>query len=125
MKLKLLGLSASVLLLFMAVAAVSAHGHTPDQLLNAGWFMCIPGDSEAPPPDNWTHCLRNNPFVPDPPATVQVKVFGEGGHPFLGTEILIHEDVYKYQPCETDGGGLYHYLGFIPYYACHHFSTAP
>lgn len=125
MKFKMLGLLSAVLLLFMAVAAVSAHGHSPDQLVKAGWFACIPGVGDQPP-DNWTHCIRNNPFVSDPPATVQVKVFGPGGHPFLGTEILIHKDVYKDQPCATDGGGLYHdvepILG-IPYVACHHFST--
>ncbi len=86
--------------------------------MTAGWNCFNAG------PNNWMHC--NPPKTGNPDTivkTIQVKVFGEDGHPFLGTEILVHESIYNGQPCMTDGGGPYHFLGFIPYYACHHFAT--
>jgi hypothetical protein len=72
------------------------------------------------------HCFPPRVTFPDDVIngnlqTVQVKVFDEPGHPFLGTEILVHEDIYNWQPCMADDGESYHYLGFAPYYACHHF----
>ncbi len=56
-------------------------------------------------------------------------VFGVGGHPFLGTEILLDASVYNGQLCMTDPvfgvAHPYHDLSGVgdgPY-ACHHFDT--
>jgi hypothetical protein len=58
---------------------------------------------------------------------VVVKVFGVPGYPFLGTELLIRDDLYNNQPCPQDGLDKYEDLSGegLPYYACHHFDTSP
>lgn len=91
-------------------------GHTADQLENAG-FTCFPAGPSA-----WIHCmdidklLNGNPSVP-------VKVFSEDGGEFLGTELLLHEDIYAGQPCPQDDLNLWEPQADIPYMACHHFLT--
>ncbi|MDX1616649.1 MAG: hypothetical protein R3300_20240 [Candidatus Promineifilaceae bacterium] len=51
-----------------------------------------------------------------------VMVFGADGHPFMGTELLIHKSVYNGQLCVTDHGGPYDEV--LPgVMACHHFET--
>jgi hypothetical protein len=45
---------------------------------------------------------------------------------FLGTELLIHVDLYHEQPCPQDELTEYEDLretAGLPYYACHHFET--
>ena len=121
MKRKIIVLLAVTMILMVAVTVAYAHGHEADQL--RGKWTCINTG-----PHNWTHCFSPKVTFPDDVLqgnfeTVQVKVFGEDGYPFLGTEILVHEDIYNDQPCMTDGGGLYHDLDPMPYFACHHFST--
>ena len=117
--LRVISVLAAMLLLLLAFSVVYAHGHTADQLDKAGW-ACGPAG-----PHDWIHCFP--PAARGNPSTIQVKVFGVEGHPFLGTEILIHKDRYNGQPCMTDGGGPYEPLfpdpPNIPYYACHHFDT--
>ena len=120
-KLKIVVVLAASLLLLLALftVAYARGGHTSAQLENAG---CACGNAG---PHNWVHCFP--PAKRGNPATIQVKVFGVPGDPFLGTEILIHRDIYNGQPCPTDGGGPYEPLfpqpPNIPYYACHHFAT--
>jgi hypothetical protein len=112
------GLAGILVLLAFTFGTAFGHGHTADQLVAAGWTCFNAG------PNNWTHC--NPPGTGNSDSVIQVKVFGESGYPFLGTESLIHKDIYergRQQPCSTDGGGPYHFLGVPPYYACHHFST--
>jgi len=121
----------AVLLLLIVVSTVSAHGNDSGKLSNAGWGCMIAGDH------GWVHCFAPGKSMTQGKTSV-VQVFdcqspdcvdlGGGafsgvGHPFLGTELLIHADVYNGQPCATDGGEPYHFLGFIPFYACHHFET--
>lgn len=112
-----------VFLMFILTAtAASAKGHTASQLTNAGWSCDIAG------PHGWLHCFEPSLNMPDDllngnRATLQVKVFTADGGTYLGAEILVHEDIYNWQPCMTDGGGSYEFLGFAPYYACHHFAT--
>jgi hypothetical protein len=138
LKLKMISVLAALLLLLLAVTVAYAQGHTPDQLANAG-RTCVPAG-----PNLWIHCFPSTVDFPDDlingvPKTVQVQVFGEvppeEGLQFLGTELLIHEDLFlkgkgNQQPCPQDphedgGKGTYHYLGdeppFFPYYACHHY----
>jgi hypothetical protein len=120
---KLLFVVVLLVLLTSTVVAASAGGHNADQLSNAGWFCVNAG------PHNWTHC-----FTPgfDPTSeSLNVKVFSEDGDTFLGTELLIRDDIYKGQPCIQDGGGAYDLLPAAPdgpfpvaYRACHHFDTS-
>ena len=94
-------LAASLLLMLALFSVAYAQGHTTDQLEAAGWNYVNAG------PNNWLHCF---PPGQGNAKTLQVKVFGVSGDPFLGTEILIHQDVYAGQPCATDGGEPYHDL---------------
>jgi hypothetical protein len=114
---------AAVLLLSMVGAVANARGVTAQQMADAGWECMVAG------PHGWTHCTPpgNGLFTGESlPATAQVKVFEGWDGEFLGTEILVRWDVYEngMQPCPTDGGGPYHFLGMPPYYACHHFDTS-
>jgi len=105
-----------VLLLLIVVSTVSAHGNDSDRLSNAGWNCIVAG------PNNWIHCFAPGQSMARGQAG-NVMVFGGDGHPFLGTELLIHEDVYNGQPCAADNGEPYHFLVDPPFYACHHFET--
>jgi hypothetical protein len=132
MKIRAFVVLLAALLLLVLVTAVSAHGLDTDTLTKAGWGCMIAGDH------GWVHCFPPGSPMEKGKATT-VKVFDckepdctdEGGgdfsgvgHPFLGTELLIHESVYHGQPCMTDGGEAYHSLApVLPFYACHHFDT--
>ncbi len=104
---------------FFAGSAV-AGGHTAEQMVNAG-FDCFTAG-----PSSFIHCLKlehfGNPAVP-------VKVFTEDGEEFLGTELLLHPDIYNWQPCPQDGQGpqddqnYWDFNSDVGYFACHHFST--
>lgn len=124
MKLKKLAVLFVVLLLLLAAftAAAQAKGNNPDQLMEAGW-ICM-----GPPAPDW-HCIPPrydfDVVVAGGYASVPVKVFSGAGV-FLGTEILIHEDLYHEQPCPPDeviylNGPPIPEPQRIPYYACHHF----
>ncbi len=103
-----------VIILMLSFTVAYARGHNADQLMKAGWGCMNAG------PSNWLHC-----FAPGGGSdrTLQVKVFGEEGDPFLGTELLIHEDVYNGQPCPQDNHETYEPVEGTPYLACHHFET--
>lgn len=110
------------LMLMLVVSVAYAQGHTSEQLSDRNWTCVNTG------PHNWVHCFPPSVDFPDDllngtRSTIQVKVFGVPGDPFLGTELLVHEDIYNWQPCTQDGGEPYEPLGFAPYYACHHFAT--
>ncbi len=122
MRKKLLFVVVLLVLLTSTVVAASAGGHNADQLENAGWTCFNAG------PNNWTHCLKPR-FDPTGESQI-VKVFSVDGDTFLGTALLILDDLYAGQPCATDGGGEYALLpaapdGFpVAYRACHHFDTS-
>ncbi len=103
-----------LLLLLLCISAAAAGGHSAEQLTEAGW-TCFPAG-----PNLWIHC-----FAPGGGSekTIQVKVFGVTGEPFLGTELLIHQDVYAGQPCPQDRLATYEAVASTPYMACHHFET--
>ena len=96
---------------------VSAGGHTADQLVRAGY------DCFAAGPNDWTHCMDLDKLITGH-HVVRVKVFSVDGAEYLGTELLLHGDVYAAQPCPQDDLDLWGVLEGTPYYACHHFSTA-
>jgi hypothetical protein len=135
LKYKLVAVLAAVLLLLLAATVAYAHGHTSGQLEKAGRTCIVAG------PNGWIHCFPSTIEFPADlingvPATVQVKVFTNPGpgeeQLFLGTELLIREDLFErglgeQRPCAQDPHGeepgTYHHLGFAPYYACHNFDT--
>jgi len=107
------------LTLFMAIASIgtaTADRLTADQLSDAG-FDCFPAG-----PSDWIHCMDLDKLVSGK-KSVPVKVFSVDGSEFLGTELLLHEDVYAGQPCPTDELNLWEVLEGTPYMACHHFLT--
>lgn len=123
MKLTTVGVLGALVLLLLAATVGYAQGHTADQLEEAGW-TCFPIPIGGVV---WIHCFPPaTDLSGDPPATIQVKVFDEPGHPFLGTELLIRADLYNDQPCPQDGKDTYDDLSEegLPYFACHHFDTS-
>ena len=113
-KMILIALSAGTLLLASAGSAVAAL--TAEQLVSAGFLCQVAG------PHDWVHCF-NGQLIGRGRAPIPVMVFSGDGSLFLGTEHLIHENVYAGQPCPQDGLDQWEYVGVIPYYACHHFAT--
>lgn len=112
------------LLIAAAVASVAATtgssgGHTADQLINAGW-ECL-----TPPNDN-VHCTQSLSALGASQQRVTFSVFDVATGEFLGTEMLVHEDSFKGEPCPTDPPGQFTYLQpilGIPYYACHRYDS--
>lgn len=93
-----------------------AGGITADRLADAG-FDCF----EAGPND-WIHCMDLDRLL-NGDTVVPVKVFSTDGSELLGTELLLHEDVYVAQPCPQDELNLWAPLEGTPFFACHHFLT--
>ena len=112
----------ATLLLLVTIASANGGGHNQAQLERAGWACPNLG------PKNWAHCFPPGiGQTAGPASTIQVKIFDdEHDFAFLGTELLIHEDLFAGQPCEQDGGSFTYLfpLNGLPYYACHHFDTA-
>jgi hypothetical protein len=108
-----------IILLMSASAFFAGHavagGNTADQLEGAG-FDCFKAG-----PYDWIHCMDLDKLLNGHPV-VRVKVFSIDGSEFLGTELLLHEDVYAAQPCPQDDLNLWGDAGG-GYFACHHFST--
>jgi hypothetical protein len=103
----------------VAAAAGSSGGHTAGQLENAGW-QCL-----TPPNDN-VHCTQSLAAI-GVEQRITFKVFHVVTGEYLGTELLVHEDSFKGEPCPTDPpSGEFTYLlpilG-IPYYACHRYDS--
>lgn len=89
-------------------------GNNAEKKAKAG-FACFNAG-----PSNWTHCWRAKDF--SEPA-IPVSVYSEDGSEFLGTELLIRQDLYHGQPCPQDGGEEWELNESLGYYACHHFET--
>jgi hypothetical protein len=118
MKQPLIRLFAPLILAILTSTASAADAHTAGQLSRAGWD-CFPAG-----PYGWIHCLDIDRIVRGSPS-VPVKVFSVDGSDFLGTELLLHEDVYAGQSCPQDALDLWGPSADAPgYFACHHFLTA-
>jgi hypothetical protein len=126
-KLRLLSMFILIAVLILSATVVSAHGpgNNPASLGDAGW-MCVNV------PGLGVHCFAPGAFKAS--ASVPVKVFDtdnpDAEHAkYLGTEILILDDLYHGQPCATDSGDEYHFLPadespfLVDYRACHHYSN--
>lgn len=104
-------------LAFITASGTTLAGNTAEKMERAGYQCFNDG------PSNWTHCWREekigNPVIP-------IKVFSVDGSEFLGTELLLRDDIYKGQSCPQDGLEFWSFLDFgggLGYYACHHFHT--
>lgn len=96
-------------------AAGNGSGPSPDRLQDAGWD-CFPIPLG-------THCTQHLDALESGEATaVPVMVFDHESEDLLGTELLIHDDVFSQQPCPQDGGEYLKVEG--PYWACHHYETS-
>lgn len=123
MKLKGLILVILVLGALLGTGVVGAAGENPAQLSKAGWTCFNAG------PHTWVHCIP--PGAGNSPAIMIVKVFDTTDvtsidADYLGTELLIHADLYNGQPCPQNHLEEYEDLFPVtgaPYYACHHFDT--
>lgn len=126
MRLKILSIFMLAMVLILALTVVAfAKGNTPAQLTQAGWTcMNVPGLG--------VHCIGPGAFKSL--STVPVKVFdtadpGASDAPFLGTELLINDDIFNGQPCPQSEHGEYDFLpaaatGFpADYWACHHYDV--
>ena len=92
---------------------------SPEDLAARGWSCRVP-----PVPDRQV-CSPPNQGFPSPAtppeeraASYQLMVFNGAGT-FSGTEILIREDLYRGQTCESTGT-TYDYRALIGYYECVH-----
>ncbi len=99
--------------------AFASDGHNAQQLVNAGW-ECV-----TPPGDN-VHCTQSLAALGSADY-VTFHVFHRTTGEFLGTELLVHIDVFKGQPCPTDPPSrqftdLKPILG-LDYYACHRYDS--
>ncbi len=111
----LVAVAALLVTMMAGVAAADARGVSPEKLQNAGW-ECF---------DNplGTHCTQGglDAVFAGEANTIHVMVFDLEDGEFLGTELLVHDDVFNDQPCPQDGG---EYFQVTPvYWACHHYET--
>lgn len=108
--------STAVIALTCLASGPASGAQSADQLINAGWD-CFPAG-----PNDWIHCMDLDKLINGNPS-VPVKVFSVDGSEYLGTELLLHEDVYAGQPCPQDDLNLWEPQAGIPFMACHHFLT--
>ncbi len=121
----LVATSTVAMVVGLLAGPAAAAGPDPGQLADAGWFC-------------FGHTTAAFHSVPDgealfsgQAATSTVLTWGTATGEFWGTELLVHEDLYKGQPCPQDdvGGepGAYLHaseLGSpLPYFVCHHFES--
>lgn len=116
MKHMMIMMGLTFLLASQCIGTARADPLTADQLEDAG-FTCFPSG-----PTEWIHCMDLDKLLAGK-KSVPVKVFSVDGQEFLGTELLLHEDVYAGQPCPTDELNLWEVVDGTPYLACHHFLT--
>jgi len=103
----------------IAASTASSGGHTAEQLMKAGW-ECV-----TPPNDN-VHCTKVIEELGTAPR-VTFRVFDVATGEYLGTEMLVHVDVFTGEPCPTDPPSqaytdLRPILG-LPYFACHRYDS--
>ena len=101
------------------VTQAIAEGLSPAQLMARGWTCAVP-----PPRPIRTVCSPPHQGLPSPATPVAerdpvytVLVFSQGN--FLGTQIILREDLYHGQVCRSTGLP-YIYRPAIGYYECLH-----
>jgi hypothetical protein len=112
-------LAATAVAASLAVApAATASGPTVGQLTNAGW-TCM--SSPVVPRIVCSSPGLGFPAVPADPdgRPAYSHVIFSLDETFLGTVHLIRADLYRGQPCGSDGS--YVFIGLIGYFRCDHF----
>ncbi|HZD17371.1 MAG TPA: hypothetical protein VE669_04440 [Actinomycetota bacterium] len=120
-RLTILLLAAGTLMVPVAASA-AAGGLSPAQLNDHGW-TCFNVEGLG------VHCAPPGLEFPPTSPSVQLLYFFNTTDPtseapdLTGTETLIRDDVFSGQPCPTESGGEYHFLGDLgggaEYWACH------
>ncbi len=112
----LAGLGVAVGLAIGGPADARGPGNT--HLAAQGWTCVTAG------PNGWVHCFP--PGFDRSDRSITVRVFDSTDTTvdgtLLGTELLIHDEVFAGQPCPQDGGA-YEPLAGTPFWACHRFAT--
>lgn len=107
-----------------AATAFSGGGPTSSQLANADWtcFVPVTGDNlHCAPPGGLGRVLSGEA------ETMTFLVFREPDGLFLGTELIVRDDVFAGQPCPTDPPSR-EYTDLKPileldYWACHRYDS--
>ena len=117
----------AALVAMVAVPTVysTAEGSSPGQHEDAGWtcIVPLPGDNiHCAPPGGLDRVVSGEA------ETMVFKVFDVNDETFIGTELIVREDIFKGQPCPTDPPSrqytdLEPLLG-LPYFACHRYDSS-
>lgn len=114
----LLGAAATV-----APVPASAGGVGPAQLTSAGWDCpVVLGAIHCAPPGGLARVLSGEA------ETMAFLVFQTSDGEFLGTELIVRDDLFSGQPCPTDppSGEYTHLLPLLglDYWACHRYDSS-
>ncbi len=117
--------AAIAALLALPAQQTIAGGNTPAQLTKAHW------DCITPAPGDNIHCAPPGGLdrvVSHEAETMTFKVFHKDTEEYLGTELIVRDDVYNRRPCPTDPpSGQYTYLKpllGLDYWACHRYNSS-
>lgn len=124
----LLSLSVIFLVAVGVASPAVAHGASPAKLGQAGWGCAfVLGNVHCAPPGGFDRVVAGSA------ESMTFLVFqttdpGDEDAPFLGTELIIRNDLFQGQPCPTDPPSqeytdLAPLLG-LPYFACHRYDSA-
>lgn len=113
--------SVALVALAMTAGPALGKGVDPEKLENAGWF-CFPAQG-------FVHCVPDGDAVFSGETNASTVLAFDEADDFIGTELLLHQEVYRGQPCPQDevtgGDGTYIDLSGqgLPYFVCHHFDS--
>lgn len=103
------------------LASANGQGVSPEKLQNAGWDCFFA--------QGFNHCVKDfDALQAGEEATHTILAFDSTGE-FVGTELLIRQDLYNGQPCPPDnvGGSPGPYIDLsgngLNYFVCHHFDS--
>ena len=114
---------AVVLAVFaLAAPSASAGSVSPAKLVKAGWdCLFVLGAVHCAPPGGLARVFDGTA------ETMTFMVFQTTDLTFLGTEIIVRDDLFNGQPCPTDPPGEYTHLLLLlslDYWACHSYDSA-
>ncbi len=118
-------LAAAAALTLSTAAAAQSDGLSPKQLRDHGW-ICVNAIGGV-------HCAPPGTSLPPTAPTIQLLYFDTADPSaddatLLGAETLLRSDRFDGQPCPTEPGGEYHFIGDlgggVTYYGCHRVELA-
>jgi len=121
------GLGLAVAMGSTVAQSAAAQGVNPKQLGKAGWdCLFVLGAVHCAPPGGLARVVDGSA------ETMTFRVFAttdpaDDGADFLGTELIVRNDLFNGQPCPTDppSGQYTHLLPLIGlnYWACHRYDS--